>query len=210
MMNVLSQIDTEFVFLLLEDFFLLAPFDNTRFDYIIQHMKANPDIGYVNISSPHRIQDENHDFFYVRDFNENIPGVNACWLGVNATIWRRDYMQLLLRRHENIWEFEGYSGYRAKKLPYKVLNCNEKYPKVYYYEWVPEAGYGIYQGKWLQKNVELFAKYDIVVNFDNLGFYTDRTPKESVLHILIRYLKKTVLRPYNKIRYEYRTYKSLH
>ena len=210
MMHVLSEIETEFVFLLLEDFFLLSPFDKTRFEYILQHMRDNPDVGYVNISSPHRVQENNYDFFYERDFNENIPGVNACWMGVNATIWRRDYMQKILRKHENIWEFEGYSGYRAKNMPYKILNCNEKYPKVYYYEWVPEAGYGIYQGKWLKKNVELFEKHGIHVNFENLGFYTSEkkppTGREKLLHIVNR----TIMRPYWKLRFEYRKFKSMH
>ena len=84
-------------------------------------------------------------------------------------LYRRDYLLKLLRSHETIWEFEQYASFRAMKLNYIILQQNNNQPEVFTFKVRIEEGYGITLRKWLPKNIELFEKFNISVNYDNLG-----------------------------------------
>lgn len=197
--NVLNQIDTEFVFLLLEDFFLQSPFRHDCFDTVLQYMRAHPEVGVLHTTPTGKIPVLPEEMFFERSFPQNN-------ITVTAVLWRRNYLLKLLRDHENIWEFEWYAGIRAKNYPEKVMQYNERFPVIFDYRVVISEGYGITGGGWLPKNRELFEKHGIDVDYERLGWYVPpgdqakqsrRTPAA-----LIRRLK-------NRIRHEYRKRKSL-
>ena len=74
--------------------------------------------------------------------------------------------------HESPWEFEKYGSYRSKKYNQKIMIINNMYgimPPVFDYDVEIKYGHGLTLGQWLPKNKELFEKYGIDVNFDNLG-----------------------------------------
>ena len=87
-----------------------------------------------------------------------------------VALYRKSYLQNLLRKHENPWEFEIYASIRSKRMKEKVLQYSIYNPAIFVYDDEIEKGYGITARKWLPKNKELFEKYGIEVNFDNLGF----------------------------------------
>lgn len=162
--NVLGQIDTEFVFLLLEDFFLQSPFRFDLFETVVQYMRDHADVGVVHTTPTGKIPVLPEEMFFPRNFPQNN-------ITVTAVLWRREYLLKLLRDHENIWEFEWYCGIRAKRYPEKVMQYNERFPVIFDYRVVISEGYGLTGGKWLPKNKELFEKHGITVNFDRLGWY---------------------------------------
>lgn len=96
-----------------------------------------------------------------------------------AAIYRKDYLFKILRKHENVWEFEYYASIRSKRFKEKVLQYNNKNPEIFVYNDEEESGLGIKYGKWLPRNHELFEKYGISVNFDNLGVYYGEEHNES-------------------------------
>ena len=197
--NVLGQIDTEFVFLLLEDFFLQAPFRFDLFETVVQYMRDNTDVGVLHTTPTGKIPNLPEEMFFPRNFSENN-------ITVTAVLWRKSYLLKLLRDHEDIWEFEWYSGIRARRYPEKVMQYNERFPVIFDYRVVISEGYGLTGGKWLPKNRELFEQHGITVNFDRLGWYVPpaERPRQSrwTPAALVRRLR-------NRLRYELRRRKSL-
>lgn len=181
MANVLSQIDTEFVLLTLDDYFLKDYFDVERFDKVLNYMRTHTDVGLVDISprwaeSPADVQNNllNNDIrddFYVREKDEwnitLVPGV-----------WRKDFFLNLLREHEDVWMFEYYSGIRAKKTGMKVVRFVTRMPTIYEYDFRVWTGIGITCGQWLPKNAEFFEQHGIKVDFSNLGILNVTSSEE--------------------------------
>lgn len=181
MTNVLNQIDTEFVFLVLDDYFLKDYFDTERFEKVLDYMRTHKDVGFVDISprwvtSEEEIQknlkdNDIKDDFYVRERDE--------WnITIVPSVWRKDFFLNLLRKHEDVWMFEYYSGIRAKKTEMKIVRFVTRMPTIYEYDFQVWTGMGITRGQWLPKNVEFFEKHGIDVNFSNLGILNVSSSEE--------------------------------
>lgn len=197
--GVLEQIDTEYVFLLLEDFFLQSPFRFDCFETVLEHMRAHPEVGVIHTTPTGKLPVLPEEMFFERTFTENN-------ITVTAVLWRKSYLQKLLRPHEDIWEFEWYSGIRAKNYPEKVIQYNERFPVIFDYRVVISEGYGITGGKWLPKNKELFERHGINVDFEGLGWYAPPAPRPA----WTRWTPAALLsRLRRKLRYELRRKKSL-
>lgn len=208
MRNVLSRIDTEFVFLVLEDYFLKAPFDNERFESVLAYMREHPDVGFVDIApwySSSKAESEAHQRnhtdtpdAYRERHNEKF---NIC---VVPSIYRREVFLDLLRDHEDVWQYEYYAGLRARKAGHKVVRYNTHTPTIYEYDFHVWSGMGITRGQWLPGNVEFFARHGITVNFDRLGILNvasldeikkqPRTPK-ALLRVLLRKIRVALSTP---------------
>lgn len=190
---VLNQIDSEFVFLLLEDFFLQSEFNAEYFSKVMEYMRNNQDVGAMHMTPNGRFPADASEMFLERKFDKlNIT--------ITAVVWRRQFLLNLLRDHENIWQFEWYSTYRAKKHNpnVRIMQYNEKYPLIYHYFVKIEDGYGITESKWLPKNKELFEHYGISVNYERLGWYVPKGknpdpiniknfPRRVIKHLKTRY-----------------------
>lgn len=170
--NVLDQINTEFVFLVLEDYFLKAEFGFERFEKVLAYLRAHKDVGVVDIGprwasneeevKKNTLSNDIDDGFYVREKDEwNITLV--------PTVWRKEFLTNLLRDHEDAWAFEYYSGIRAKKTNMKVVRFVTRMPTIYEYDYQVWTGMGITCGQWLPKNVEFFEQHGITVDFSRLG-----------------------------------------
>lgn len=181
MANVLSQIDTEFVLLILDDYFLKDHFGTERFDKVLNYMRAHKDVGFVDIAPRWAASGEDvknnlqnndiQDDFYVRENDEwNITLV--------PSVWRKDFFLNLLRKHEDVWMFEYYSGIRAKKTGMKVVRFVTRMPTIYEYDFQVWTGMGITRGQWLPQNVDFFNRHGIDVNFANLGILNVASSEE--------------------------------
>ena len=164
--NCLKHIDTDFVLFVLEDYFLLNPVSADVFEHAHSLMQADSKIGMAALSYG-RVNTESgvfeDEFFYSRIIDEN----NRIWCRIN--LYRRDYLMKLIRKFESIWEFEQFASYRAKKLPFYIIQQKDSIPEGFTFSCMGENGYGISRGKWLPKTIELFEKNDIKVDFDHLG-----------------------------------------
>lgn len=172
-MNVLGKVETEFVFFLLDDYFLEDRFDMERFEKVVSYMREHPDVGIVDIC-PHwaesaeeaalnKVKYKNaEDSFVVR----NRESFN---ITCTPSVWRTEALRSLIRLHEDVWDFEIYVGVRAKQQGYKVVRYNTRTPAVYEYDYQVWSGMGITAGKWLPKNRAFFESLGINVNYDRLG-----------------------------------------
>ena len=182
LLHVLEAVETEFVFFLLEDYFLEDSFDRERFETVVEYMKAHPDVCMVDIrprwagsaeeKAANRIQyADTEDSFLERNSSRfNI----TCSPGV----WRTDALRSLLRPHEDVWDFERYVGLRAKKYGWKVIRFDTRVPGIYEYDYQIWSGMGITAGHWLPGNKAFFDSLGIEVNYDRLGMLNAGTVDE--------------------------------
>lgn len=139
----LERVETPYVLLLLEDYFLTRPVETTEIERIVTRMEqlelhavrllpypppdmpmpALPSLGFQTIGAPNRI-------------------------GTQATIWRRDTLLELLCPGESIWEFEIYGNVRSNKFA-NVAGC-----------WQPALHYvlGVGRGRWFRHALRVLAR----------------------------------------------------
>lgn len=200
LIEVLQKINTEYVFCLLEDFFIQSPFYSEGFNQCLDYMRSHPEVGCIHTTPTGMNYGPTKDLFFERHFSND-----QCNIAVVAVLWRKTFLMKLLRPHENIWQFEYYSGQRARKYySEKVMQYNEIYPTIFDYHVVIAEGYGITEGKWLPKNKELFDRYGIKVDFERLGWYE---PHEKVSEPIT--IKNVIPRGIKHIRTRISVWKSL-
>ena len=171
--NVLNFVKTEFVFFLLEDYFLKEQFDRERFEKVISYMKENPDVGMVDIRPrwAESVEEAERNKITFKDTEDSfiVRSNERFNITCSPGIWRTDALRELLRPHEDIWDFEVYVGIRAKQQGYKVVRFDTRTPTIYEYDdQIMWSGMGITAGKWLPKNKEFFDRLGIDVNYDRL------------------------------------------
>ena len=171
---VLNHIDSEYVLFFIEDYFVLKPVNTRVFEHAVKVMDENPNVGMISLASTQKTGIKTDDYedndFYSRKIDEK----NLIWCRTN--LYRKDYLLKLLRDHETIWNFESYASYRAMKLPYIILQQNNSSPETFTFSVKVENGIGITRRKWLKGNVDLFKKYNIGVDFGELGFSSESAP----------------------------------
>lgn len=71
-------------------------------------------------------------------------------------IWRRKEFIKFLSPYEDPWQFEIYGTERAKSYDRRFLILSDKQKPIFAYNIDISTGYGLYGGKWLINNIELF------------------------------------------------------
>lgn len=179
--NVLEQIDSDYILYFLEDFFLESPVSADSFSRALELMKENKDIGYIGLK-----YNQGYTFKEEGKTKSEAPFLNKddliTYNRINSmtALWRREWLISLLRMHETPWEFEKYGSIRSRRSDKKVLIINNHVcAPVFHYEIDVKYGMGIYGGKWLENNKQLFDKHGITVNFENLGIYKECNSTEK-------------------------------
>ena len=184
LLHVLESVHTEFVFFLLEDYFLKDVFDRDRFEAVVAYMKANPDVAIVDVrprwaSSPEEVKQNAVTY---KDAEDEFKERNNAEFNITCSpgVWRTAALKELLRPHEDVWDFEIYSGIRAKKYGWTVVRFITRAPGIYEYEdQIWGSGMGITGGHWLPNNKPFFDSLGIQVNYNRLGIM-DATSIEEI------------------------------
>lgn len=166
LINCLNTIKTEYVLVFLEDEFLIKQVNNYELNRVISYMNKYPDIGIIYPHKTNKQTQKIEDDYFSRDLITDTHRLVCI-----CAIWRKSYLLKVLRDTESPWEFEQNAPSRSKGFPDKVLQYNNRLPDLITYDDQLQIGYGITDKKWLPKTKELFDKYGITVNYDNLGFY---------------------------------------
>lgn len=161
--EAVEQIDSKYILFFLEDFFLMSPVRSDVVEKCLNYMDQNKNVAIIDFyQEPHDDQIVLEEFSYTsRSYDYAINTM--------AALWRKDFLIEIIR-DENPWDFEFFGTRRWWKTNNKILTHKEEFSPVFDYKIKPVLGYGIFQGKWLRKNPELFSKYNIVVDFEKRGF----------------------------------------
>jgi len=128
----LKQIDSKYVLMILEDFFLKRTVDTKRIAGLI---------GYLERLDGHAVRlvpDPKPTYALTGQYEIGLMGPGAHnRMNTHATIWRRDTLMALIRDGESLWEFEVNGGVRTNKYPGGMFSV---WKRAMYYDGVVDKG----------------------------------------------------------------------
>lgn len=159
----LNRIETPYVILFLEDFFLQQPVDQEELENCIEIMEGDPNI--VAIYFKHTTSFDTPSPVYANyiEMTEN----KDCKLNLQAGLWRKNDLIDLVQDDDSPWTFETDGYIRVKRD--QVFLCSKAGTHtnmsgcVFPYLTDRRLGYGIWAGKWLWNNDKLFKRNGIQV-----------------------------------------------
>lgn len=169
----LNYIDTPFVILLLEDFFLQDFVDFLELENCIKMMEQDENlvaIYFKRIKGFTESYSENSNYFIM---NEN----KKYKVNLQAGIWRKSELQKLIYRDDSPWSIEENGQNRIENTKMKFL-CSKKGTHssckdcVFPYLTDRKLGYGIWRGKWMWKNNKLLNRNGIKLNKISMDKFT--------------------------------------
>lgn len=183
LISVLSQIETKYVILLLEDFFLRSYVKEQEVLRCIEYMEQDSQIAvfYFKHITGHDTASK-YSGYNEMDLDKKYI------LNCQAAVWSRDALLGLLEPSESPWDLEERAHLRIGNSIKKFYCSNvgtysDSKENVFDYLWALETGYGICKSKWLWNNKKLFRKNGIVVRYRQLS-------KMSYVEYLTEKIKK--------------------
>jgi hypothetical protein len=156
--RTLESIDSQFIFFMLDDFFIFQPVNQPFMDRSLDWMQNDPMIGKFQWRVGARIRAPNK---YAPYGVEYLTGtVRVCAF---PAIWRRDLLIRSILPHENPWQWEREGTERSKLWP-ENLYSSYSYPIKY-----PWGG-ALWKGKWNPRGVNVLKMNDISVSIYPRGY----------------------------------------
>jgi len=155
----LKQIDSEYILLLLEDFFIQNKVDTERIQYCLDNFNDN--IATFNFEKTYSIEDKETDLKDFKQRNKNGRYKLSCQAG----IWDRNKLIELLRDDLDPWEWEESKPNKEYEF---YINSGDF---VIDYGYENHEWFGIRKGKWTLKAIELMKKEKIDIDFTKRGIY---------------------------------------
>lgn len=206
----LKLIDSKYILMMLDDFFLRDYVDETKIEKCIEWMDENEDIAVFSFAN---VKDELNQKDFKYPGYEKRPRVGEYKLNFQAAIWNKEKLMNYVRSHETPWEFETIGSIRtfnSTDLFYVISNENDSPIK---YGKKPGLTWGIVRGKWVLEDVkDLFESNGIKIDYSQRGEFKkedlsnfNKQNKKNELRILeslgiILYLKIFIWRCFRILR----------
>ena len=172
----LEIIQSEIIFLLMDDFFLMSNLDYQKFDYftgIIDNDKTIANIRLVN---------QKHTVNSVYDKLEKLKNLASYKISLQPGLWRKQFLKELLIQGESPWKFELLGTIRALYYPKKFLVVKKEFSSKIYD--TKEYG-GIIKGKWVESEYNKIKSLTGLEMITNRGFTTFQPNKNKIKRKLI-------------------------
>jgi hypothetical protein len=184
MVDHLQRIDTEYVLLMLDDFFLCRKVDDARFRRCLQWLAQDPDAA---VFSFYKVPGKNEPAPRYPGFVRR-PQHGAYRFNCQASLWRTKDLLAFINSEESPWAWEVAGNYRSWRLRRSFYAADPACPLIFDYygdgDWS-----GIMRGRWYTRYVgPLFARYGIDVDFTKRG-----TIGEEAVGALVAEQKKPLL-----------------
>ncbi len=162
--KMLQQIPEEYVLIILEDFFIIGPVNNSVIDHALKFMTSkNIDCFGLHACPGPEPFVESED----KPFGELLPGqpyrVNA-----QVSIWKKGSLLKLLRPQYSPWDFETWGTQAAKRMNLSIWGSYK--PIIHYQQ-------AIGGGKWFREAVDICKENGFEFNFSERGFYERKPPR---------------------------------
>lgn len=169
MLETLKRIDSEYILLFLEDFWLDAPVDDAFFRRCLEHMEENPDVAVLSFQRTHgpNIRDGRFERF------ERRPQEAEYRFNCQAAVWRRERLIKFIRPHESPWEWEVLGSIRSSRYRDGFYTLIEGEKPVFSYDLL--HGGAIHRGRWNRGVVEPLARrYGLQIDYSRRGVWEER------------------------------------
>jgi len=143
--KVLAAVDTPFVLMFLEDFFLLEPVNDEMFQRCLQHMRENSDIGCISLHNTPEGKVSSTELENFAQLDRNSEYRVNCQIG----LWRTEVLRKILRSHESAWDFEVWGSKRSSRMRHKFYSIIPGIPDPFPHD----LGKPIYRGRWNMESV---------------------------------------------------------
>ncbi len=169
--NAVNQINSEYILLFLEDFFITSPVDIDLFNDAVEILDTMPNVGSIKYYGSPKYCNSIKSKVLKEHINYSFIETKGKELGfVTVSLWRKQCLQNMIFDSDNPWEFEKECQYRCVSIPYRFVLQNGNSDAVFEYYIGPQNNLGLTLGKWLPGNKDLFEKNGIYnVNFERLG-----------------------------------------
>lgn len=187
--NCLREIQSKYVVLLLEDYFINSPVDLEQINQLIDIMEKDSSIVNINISG---VDPDNGKkrFSYKTDGLEYRPRFGNYKLQASG-IWNREKLIFYLSNFESPWEWEAFGNMRTWFRPKDKFLYLSKNKLPIHYTW-DLYGSAIWHGKWNVQLIDsLFKENHIQIDYSKIGVVTKEL-YDSVYrkqNFVIRFLK---------------------
>ena len=163
--KALQKIDTDYILLFLEDYWLDRKVNNKKFLDAIKIMNNNPHICNICFypMPGNNIDDELFGDYELR------PQKCEYKLNAQVALWRKDKLIEYTRNHESPWEWEVFGSRRATRYKDYFYSLKWNAERVFSYG-DPDIGCVVHRGKWNLDVVKPFIdKYNLNINLNDRG-----------------------------------------
>jgi hypothetical protein len=200
MLDHLDKVETDYILLMLEDYFIRRDVDEQKLSRLIDLFEENEDISTFNLvyAPISCVKNKQLGDFMLRPRKGNYKF--AC-----TGLWRVSHLKEYILPHENPWQWEVEGNYRSaftKNRFYMLKKDAESYLDYgFNYDWM-----GIRKGRWVIDDVgPLFEENGLEVDFEELGVYhrpekahlrsrVDPTLRKRISMFLARFKPKYIKR----------------
>ncbi len=173
----LESIDTDYIILLLDDFFMQDPVKTEKISQYIKWMDENPRIStfcFKETYASKNIRDGKYEGF------ERRPLIGQYKFNCQAGLWRRDRLIEYLKKDENPWEWETIGNWRSYRHPSHLFyshipGVEHVFPYTYEISGTVFWGSGVYRGRWFVPSVDpVFKKHGINIDYSIRGTVSEK------------------------------------
>ncbi len=188
----LRIIKEEYVFLLLDDFWLTDSLSREDLQRDISFLESNRNVGviYLNYVKWRFLREYNKDYYSWG--KGDIYRINT-----RPAIWRKDYLSNILDEKENIWQFERIGSLRSNSYDGEVLCSQKQYVS---FLWAVTAGkYERNALRYAKNNgIMLDTSYRKVSSIMDEAFFVFRSKIFMINPTLITHIICRMRRPYDR------------
>lgn len=159
--NSINKIDTEFIFVVLEDFFLEKAIVQEDINKCIRVLKDNKNASVVYlVSDTDGLMKDNTGFAIIPEGTEY--RLNSC-----PAIWRKSDLLKYVKKNDDPWAWEYFGTIRTEGKN-KVFYCTPKDYPIYSYSY--KTGGAIHKGKWVTSVMNpVNDKYNLSIDLAKRG-----------------------------------------
>ena len=181
MRDALSHVDTEYVLLMLDDFFLHKPVRQDRLQQVVTWMDNDKDIVYFNCDVTAAARD-----FEVNRYPgyRRLPAGNRYILNLQSAVWRTEKFRAYWQHDVSPWDWEErcnvLTAFQPRDKFYCVISEKDRFLE---YGYTAGQWMGVCHGKWVEHDVvPLFQKERIEMDFSKRGFIDLTNRPRSIEH----------------------------
>ncbi len=179
LLETLNSLDSDYVFMLFDDFILEEKFDVKGFQKYFNILKSNDDISAIYLddlrvnSNTNIFLDDNDKHFELLDKKSDYR------LNSAPALWRRSHLSEYTDKKDNPWAWEVFGTYRTQRGNNKFYHCKSP-EKIFNFD--GEKGGAIYRGKWVRDVVESkVKKYNLDLDLTKRGFTAELINEKRTL-----------------------------
>lgn len=175
--RILRNINSEYILLILSDYFFMGNVKQDIVDKCITWMDENKEIGVFYFdTNPYCVKEESKYEGFERGRNGDSFLANA-----QIGLWRKEVLMELTRYKEDPWQWEQLASERTYYMKNEFYFLSENTEKVFVYDWTA-TGCAICARKWTKGCIELFKENNIECDFSKRGIWeeTEVHPRANI------------------------------